>query len=228
MKLLYDFFPIVLFFIAYKTAGIYTATIIAIVASIAQVGFAYYKNRRFETMHLVSLGLIVILGGLTLILRDKAFIMWKPTLVNWAFAAAFLLTSLFSAKPLIQRILSSQLELPTVVWTRLNVLWICFFLVSGAANIYFVKGFQNAELELITAAPNMEAAIIAELNCDVDFEANVRELCNTARDKESLWVNFKLFGMLGLTFIFIIIQGFYLYRFIQPEDDGSENNATDA
>lgn len=228
MKLLYDFFPIALFFIAYKTVGIYNATLILIAASLAQVGFAYYKNKKVETMQLVSLVLIVALGGLTVILRDKSIIMWKPTLVNWAFASAFLITSFFTAKPLIQHLLGSQLELPKAIWTRLNVLWVCFFIVSGSINIYFVKSFQSAELELINAAPNMEAATIAELNCDTDFTSDVSDLCKIAKHKEETWVNFKLFGMLGLTFVFILLQGFYLYRFIQPEDDEPDNNITDA
>ncbi len=228
MKLLYDFFPIALFFIAYKTVGIYNATIVLIVATIAQVGFSYYKNKKVETMQLVTLVLIIILGGLTVLLKDKAIIMWKPTLVNWAFAVVFLIVGLFSAKPLIQHILGSQLELPNTVWTRLNFLWVCFFLVSGASNIYFVKSYQNAELDLINAAPKMEAASIDELNCESDFASDLLELCKTAKDKEDTWVNFKLFGMIGLTFIFIIIQGLYLYRFIKPEDDEPENNITDA
>ncbi|MCB1757991.1 MAG: septation protein A, partial [Gammaproteobacteria bacterium] len=177
MKLLYDFFPIALFFAAYQIAGIYAATVVAILASLAQVGHFWFKNRRFETMHLVSLSLIVVLGGLTLILRDKAFIMWKPTLVNWLFAAAFLATSLIGKRPLIHRILGSQLDLPKNVWQRLNSLWIGFFLLSGAANIFFVQNYQSAEAALIQASPQLEASQITDLDCEVDFSGDSKPLC---------------------------------------------------
>jgi intracellular septation protein len=216
MKLLYDYFPIVLFFITYKLYGIYAATMVAMAASIIQVALFWIKHRRFETMHLVSMSLIVVLGGLTLILRDKAFIMWKPTLVNWAFAAVFLITSFVGEKPLIRRMLGAQLELPKKVWKRLNVLWIAFFLVSGATNIYFVKSFQSAELALSQAAPTLDKQQLSDLNCETDLPTKAQPLCLDARNKENTWVQFKLFGMLGLTFIFVIIQGFYLYRFMQP------------
>ena len=83
MKFLFDFFPILLFFIAYKLYGMYTATAVAIAASFVQVAAFWLKNRRFENMHLITLGLITVLGGATLLLQDRAFFMWKPTAVNW-------------------------------------------------------------------------------------------------------------------------------------------------
>lgn len=219
MKLLYDFFPIALFFLAYQLAGIYAATVVAILASIAQVSHSWLKTRNVETMHVVSLVLIVSLGSLTLILQDKAFIMWKPTLVNWMFACVFLATSLIGSKPLIHRVLGSQLELPTHVWKRLNLLWVGFFILSGAANVYFVKSFQMAETALISAAPELDASTISDLNCVADFNDIERQLCQAAKDSEDNWVNFKLFGMMGLTFLFVIIQGFYLYRFMDPDEE---------
>ncbi len=216
MKLLYDYLPIALFFITYQIAGIYTATAVAIVASLAQVGHFWFKNRRFETMHVVSLVLITTLGGLTLILQDKSFIMWKPTLVNWLFALAFLLTSFIGTKPLIRRMLGAQIDLPGPVWNRLNFLWIAFFLISGAINIYFVKQYQAAELQLKLAEPTLQDSTLAELNCESDFSVSSQELCITAKEKEVFWVNFKLFGMLGLTLIFVLVQGIFLYRYLTP------------
>ncbi|HIO55295.1 MAG TPA: septation protein A, partial [Chromatiales bacterium] len=85
MKLLYDFFPILLFFITYKIYGIFAATAVAIIASFVQVGGFWWKHRRFETMHLVTLGIIVVFGGATLLLQDRTFIMWKPSILNWMF-----------------------------------------------------------------------------------------------------------------------------------------------
>ncbi len=225
MKLLYDYLPIALFFVTYQLADIYTATIVAMLAAVLQVAHFWFKHRRFETMHMVSLVLIATLGGLTLILRDKSFIMWKPTLVNGLFAAAFLLTSLIGNKPLIHRMLGSQIELPTNVWKRLNFLWIAFFLFSGAINIYFVKDFQAAESKLNLAVPKLDQEKVSALNCETDFTDNLQSLCFSVRKKEQNWVRFKLFGMLGLTLIFVIIQGIYLYKYMQPDVE-IDNNKT--
>lgn len=222
MKLLYDYFPILLFFIAYKLAGIYTATAVAMLAAVAQVAHFWFKHKRFENMHLVSLVLITVLGGLTLILRDKSFFMWKPTMVNWLFAAAFLVSAFIGSKPLIRRMLDSQIDLPTAIWARLNYIWVIFFLVSGAINIYFVKDYQAAEQQLRIVEPQLDAAKLSELNCDTDYSEAGKVLCLVAREKEEFWVNFKLFGMLGLTFIFILVQGVYLYRHMTPPEEEEE------
>ncbi len=221
MKLLYDYLPIALFFVTYKISGIYIATIVAIIASIAQVAHFWLRNRRFETMHIVSLVLITTLGGLTLILRDKSFIMWKPTLVNWLFALVFLLTSFIGSKPLIRRMLGSQLELPDSIWKQLNFMWIMFFLISGTINIYFVRQYQTAELELRLAEPDLQESTISELECETGFSGTSQKLCVIAKEREEFWVNFKLFGMLGLTLIFVIAQGMFLYRYMTPTEETS-------
>lgn len=223
MKLLFDFFPILLFFIAYKLYGIYAATVVAIVASVVQVAAFWFKNRRFETMHLVSLGIIVVMGGMTIYLQDKRFIMWKPTMINWLFAGAFLATSFISQKPLIQRMLGSQLSLDDAVWRRLNLMWIGFFLLSGAANLVVAYGYFDAEKALLSAAPETTQAQLENFDCSTGFSESALPLCEAARDKESFWVNFKLFGLLGMTLVFVVLQGLYLARHIQePEDDDSK------
>ncbi|HBA36190.1 MAG TPA: septation protein A, partial [Gammaproteobacteria bacterium] len=124
MKLLYDFFPILLFFIAYKLEGIFVATAVAIAASFVQVSLFWYRHRRFENMHLVSLALITILGGLTLLLQEKSFIMWKPTLINWAFGAVFLGSHFIGKQPLIQRMIGGQISLTDTIWRRLSYMWV--------------------------------------------------------------------------------------------------------
>ena len=177
MKFLYDFFPILLFFIAYKMYGIYAATVVAIVASVIQVGTFWLKHRRFENMHLVTLGLIVVLGGATLWLQDERFIKWKPTLVNWLFGLAFLGSQFIGKKPLVERMMSAAVQLPNEIWGRLNLIWVIFFVFMGVANLYVVY------------------------NYDTDT-----------------WVNFKLFGMMGLTFAFVIAQAFYLARHMTEDE----------
>ena len=171
MKLLVDFFPIVLFFAAYKLADIYVATLAAIVGAVIQVAYTWIRTRKVETMHLVSLVLILVFGGATWFLRDPTFIKWKPTVLNWLFGLVFLGSQFIGDKPVIQRMLSAQIELPAFVWRRLNLAWVTFFLTIGTVNLYVAYSYE-----------------------------------------ESVWVNFKLFGMLGLTVVFVLLQSVYLSR----------------
>lgn len=181
MKLLFDLFPVVLFFIAYKMYDIYTATAVIIVASIAQVAYFYFKNKRVEKMHLITLVLILVLGGLTLILQDEDFIKWKPTIVNWGFALVFLGSHYIGEKPIIERMMSQAIALADNIWIRLSWLWIIFFIISGVTNLYVA------------------------FNYDTDT-----------------WVDFKLFGLMGMTLVFIIIQGIYISRYIEESESDSD------
>jgi len=179
MKIFIDFIPIFLFFIAYKMYDIYVATAVIIVASIVQVGLFWIKNRRVEKMHIVTLVLVLLLGGATLLLHDPNFIYWKPTIVNWAFAIAFLGSQFIGKKNLLQRMLDEQVTLTSQnIWRNLNFAWVGFFLAMGAINIYVAYNFD-----------------------------------------ENTWVNFKLFGMMGLTLIFVVSQSIYLARYIVNDDD---------
>jgi intracellular septation protein len=218
MRFLYDFFPILLFFLAYKFYGIFVATGVAIAASVVQVGYYWYQHRRFEKMHLVSLTLIVVLGGLTILLRDKSFIMWKPTLINWLFATAFLATQLVGKRTLVERMLSGKLSLAPTIWRRLNMLWVAFFFLAGAANIVFAQSYANAEQALIAAIPNLPQQEIDELNCTAETYGNLITLCEDAHAKEEIWVNFKLFGLLALTVLFVLAQALYLSRHMETDE----------
>ncbi len=192
MKLLFDLFPVVLFFIAYQMYDIYTATLVIILATIVQVAYLYIKHKRVEKLHIITLVLVVLLGGLTLILQDEAFIKWKPTIVNWGFAIVFLGSHYIGQKPIIQRMMGSMIELPEQVWSRLSWLWIGFFVLSGVANLYVA------------------------FNYDTDT-----------------WVNFKVFGLMMMTIVFILLQGLYIHRHmddLEPNDldakstEARENN----
>jgi intracellular septation protein len=173
MKLLFDFFPVLLFFIAYKFFGIYVATAVAIAATFLQVAVSWLRTRTVATMQLVTLAIIIVFGGLTLYLHDEQFIKWKPTVINWLFGAAFLASQIFGRQTAIERMLGSNLTLPQMVWRRLNLLWVVFFLGLGCANLFVMSYFDR-----------------------------------------DTWVNFKLFGILGLTVVFIVIQSVYLSRYI--------------
>ena len=185
MKLFFDFLPIVLFFVAYKfgggdyqfngqiyqVEGIYAATAVMIVATLFQVSYTWIRHRKVERAHLITLVLVVLLGGLTLWLQNPDFIKWKPTAVNWLFALVFVGAYLFTDKSLLERMMGEHIQLPGKIWARLNIAWVLFFLFSGIANLYVAFNFD-----------------------------------------EATWVNFKLFGMLGLTIAFVIAQSIYLAR----------------
>lgn len=187
MKLLFDLFPVILFFIAFKMYDIYVATGVAIIATIAQVAYMYGRHRRVEKMHLITLSLIVVLGGATLILQDETFIAWKPTVVNWGFALVFFASHyMFGNKPVVRRMMDQLIQLPDQIWIRLSYLWIGFFIFSGLINLWV---YYNFSLDS--------------------------------------WVNFKLFGLMGLTFVFIILQGLYISRYTQETDDTAAADIAD-
>ena len=186
MQLLFDFLPVIAFFVAYKLADIYIATITLIAATALQMSIQWVRKRRLNPMHLVSAGLVLVFGGLTLLIRDSAFIMWKPTVVNWLFAAAFLVSfwRRLGHKPLVQRLMSAtdaDFKLEAAQWRRLNWMWIIFFVVMGAVNVAVFRSFH-----------------------------------------ESTWVNFKLFGMFGLTLVFIVIQGFWIAAQTREHDSPAQ------
>ncbi|WP_029934817.1 septation protein A [Thiomicrospira pelophila] len=187
MKLLFDLFPVFLFFIAYKMYDIYVATGVIIVATIIQVSYLYARHRRVEKIHLITLGLIVLLGGATLLLHDERFIAWKPTIVNWGFALVFLASHyVMGNKPIVRRMMDAMIELPDQIWIRLSYLWIGFFIFSGLINLWVYYNFS------------LDA-----------------------------WVNFKLFGLMGLTFAFILLQGLYISRYTQISND-EETESTES
>lgn len=220
MKFLVDFFPILLFFIAYKLYGIYTATAVAIAASFLQIGIYWLRHRKFETMHLVTLGILVVFGGLTLLLRDKVFIMWKPSVVNWLFAIVFLGSQFIGNKPLLKRMMGHAISLPDSIWNRLNYLWSLFFFALGVLNLYVANNFFVADeaLKSATGLADIDLARCSEL-----FQAAQLELCRNAQSLEETWVNFKLFGMMGLTIAFIIVQSFYMARHVRDDSVPEES-----
>lgn len=144
MQFLFDFLPLIVFFAAYKLADIYVATVAIIVVMAGQIGFQWIKHRQINRMLLISGLLVLVFGGITLLLRDRIFIQWKPTIVNWLFAAGFLASQYIGEKPIIQRLMGEHIELPRNIWRQLNLIWVTYFIVLGAANIYVVYNFDEA------------------------------------------------------------------------------------
>jgi len=145
MKFLFDLFPIILFFVAFKLWGIFTATAVAIVATLAQVAWVAFRHRKVDTMLWVSLGVIVVFGGATLVLHNQKFIQWKPTALYWLFAIGLIVARYAFQKNLMEKMMGKQLTLPGMIWDRLNVAWALFFVALGVANLYVVANFSEAQ-----------------------------------------------------------------------------------
>ena len=177
MKFLLDFFPIALFFLAFKLFDIYTATAVAIAATLGQIAWLRFKTGRVEPMQWLSLGVIVVFGGATLLAHDETFIKWKPT-VLYACMALALWGGWFLAKlNFIRQLLQAQLQLPDRAWQHLMHAWAAFFCVMAVLNLWVAYQFDT-----------------------------------------ETWVNFKLFGGMGLMIVFVMGQALYLSRHMQDPE----------
>jgi len=202
MKLLFDLFPVILFFVAYnyseknpetaaawvsslmgdsavdiKQAPILLATVVVIAATVAQIIWVHLKHGKVDKMLWVSLVLVSVFGGLTLIFQDENFIKWKPTILYWVFAGSMAFASLVLKKNAIKTMLGEQLTLPEPVWNRVNFSWIGFFAFMGCLNLFVAYNFST-----------------------------------------DTWVNFKLFGGMGLLFVFVLGQGFLLSKYVEEKE----------
>ena len=176
MKFLFDIFPVVLFFVAFKVYDIYVATAVAIAATLLQVGWTWLRHRRVDKMLWLGLAVIVVFGGATLLLQDETFIKWKPTVLYWLFAVVLAVAVLAFRKNLIRAMMEAQVTLPEAVWGRLLASWIAFFAVMGALNLLVAYNFST-----------------------------------------DAWVNFKLFGGIGLMLAFILLQALVLARHVEDK-----------
>ena len=180
MKLLFDFFPVLLFFAAFKWYGIYVATAVIMAASLLQLGIYWLKHRRFEKLHIITLIVVLIFGGTTLLFHNDLFIKWKPTVIYWAFTLCFFGSQFIGKKNLAQRMLDRQITLPSNVWRRINSSWALFFLLMGIINVYVLYHFST-----------------------------------------NAWVNFKLFGAMGMTIAFLIGQFVYMSRYLEAKNESA-------
>jgi intracellular septation protein len=178
MKIFLDFFPIILFFVAFKVWGIYVATGVAIVATVAQIAWLRATTGKVEPMQWISLGVIVVFGGATLIAHNDTFIKWKPTVLYWLMGGALLVGQLIFKKNFIKSLMGKQMELPEPAWTTLNWSWATFFAVMGVINLWVAFNFDT-----------------------------------------DTWVNFKLFGGMGLMLLFVVGQALYLSRHMKSDGD---------
>lgn len=199
MKQFLDFLPLIIFFIVakmdprqvsafgqtFEVGGIISATAILIVTSAIVYGLLWYKQKSLEKGQMFTLGAVLVLGSMTVIFHDETFLKWKAPIVNWVFAIAFLASQFFGKKPLIEHMLSHAMKLPEPIWYKVNLSWVVFFTLLGAANWF------------------------AAFMIPGDF-----------------WIDFKVFGNLGLTFAFVVIQFLFLGRHLQ-EDPSAQSNKAD-
>lgn len=183
MKFLFDLLPVILFFVAFKMYNIYVATAVAIAATLAMIIYAKLRHGKIEKMLLINGAVISVLGGITLLLNDKTYIMWKPTVLYWLLAAVLLISNLFFKKNFIQQMMGKVMQAPAAIWTRLNLVWVVFLIGLGFLNLYVAFNYT-----------------------------------------EDAWVNFKLFGVTSMMFVFMILQTLVLRKYlIEPVEDKSEN-----
>jgi len=165
MKLLFDLFPVILFFAVFKAYGVFAATATAIVATFAQVAWVKYRHGKVDTMLWVSLGIITVFGGATLLLHDETFIKWKPTVLYWFFSAALLFAPIFFKKNLMRSLLQDKMTLPDKVWHNLNLSWSVFFAVLGLVNLYVAFNYSTdawVNFKLFGATAMMIVFILAQ------------------------------------------------------------------
>lgn len=201
MKLLFDLFPVILFFVAFKyseknpelaaswvssligsaavdpkMAPILLATVVVIVATVAQIAWVAFRHGKVDKMLWVSLVLVVVFGGMTLAFQDESFIKWKPTILYWVFACSMGFAALVMKKNAIKSMLGEQIVLPEPVWTKVNFSWMAFFVIMGFLNLIIAFNFPT-----------------------------------------DVWVNFKLFGGMGLMLVFVLAQGFFLSKYVEEK-----------
>ncbi len=201
MKLLFDLFPVILFFAAFKyseknpetaaswvatllgsalvdakQAPILLATVVVIAATVAQIVWVHFRHGKVDKMLWISLGLVVVFGGLTLAFQNEAFIKWKPTILYWVFAVSMGFSALVLRKNPMKAMLGEQLTLPDAVWGKVNLSWIAFFAIMGVLNLVIAFNFPT-----------------------------------------DTWVNFKLFGGMGLMLVFVLAQGMFLSKYMEEE-----------
>jgi len=200
MKFLFDLFPVILFFAAFKIAEgnpdaaaalaqsvgyladgkqlpVLIATAVAILATFGQIAWLRLRGRRVDTMLWVSFAIIVVFGGATLWLHDETFIKWKPTVLYWLFGVSLIGAQLLFGRNLIRAMLGEQVVLPDAAWRKLNWSWVGFFAFMGVANLYVAFNYST-----------------------------------------DTWVNFKLFGGMGLMLVFVVLQALFLARYVQEKE----------
>jgi intracellular septation protein len=177
MKFFFDLLPVILFFVAFKMYDIFVATAVAIGVTLAMIIYAKIRHGKIEKMLLINGVIISVLGGVTLLLHDKTYIMWKPTVLYWLMAAVLLISNLFFKKNFIQQMMGKMIHAPKPIWDKVNWVWVVFLVALGFLNLYVAFNYS-----------------------------------------ENTWVNFKLFGVTSMLFLFMVAHTFVLRKYLVDPD----------
>ena len=181
MKQFFEFIPLVIFFIVYKSVDIYAATAALMISMGLMLVYSYLTKGKLEKMPVITFLMVLIFGSLTLIFQSDLFIKWKVTVVYLLFSLVLFVTQFYYKKPIIKQMLGKEITLPESVWNKLNSAWAVFFLILAAANLYVA--FYMSQ----------------------DF-----------------WVNFKVFGLMGITIVFTIFSVIYIYKYLPKPSENSD------
>ena len=219
MKFLLDFGPIILFFIVYKYYGLYAAIYAMIASTFVQIMYSRFSTGKFVTSQVLTFALLVVFGGISIILRDPAFVMWKVSVLYVIFAAVLIGSNYVGSKTLLERMMGKELQLPRATWVNLTWFWSLGFIIIAAINAYFVNIALSARNEFLNAGVQIDPKIdLANFDCR---QSAIESLCIAAQSSEEAWVNFKLFGTLGLTLLLIVITVLMLSKHIKEKQTDS-------
>jgi len=216
LKFIIDFLPIVLFFIVYKNYGIYPAIYSMIAATAVQILFTKISMGKYEKSHLITFALLIIFGGITLAFNDPAFIMWKVSVLYILFAFVLIGSIFIGEKTLLQRMLGKEINAPKNSWKNVTWLWGVGFLVIALINAIYVNSALVARSNFLSSANISGEIELQEVNCSI---SPFSDACFIALQTEDAWVNFKLFGTLGLTFLLLIITLLMISKYIKPKNN---------
>ena len=186
IKILYDYLPVVIFYITFKKYGIYMACKVIIATCFLQMVYDRIKNKKWSKMLVTFFFLALIFAGSTILLHDPEYIKWKLSIAYWSLGV-ICCGSLFIGKgSILKSFLKGKVEMPSKNWVYLTLAWSLFFIALGFVNLYIIKHY------------------------DTNF-----------------WVNFKLFGTLGSTLAFLLIQAPFLAKYV-IEDDKKDQDKGDS
>ena len=172
MKLIFDFLPLFLFFATYKVASVHAqfaatlatqwlgslmlggivgpsegpvllATVVVMAATLIQVAWMRLNRRKIDLVLWISLVIIVVFGGATIWYHSETFIKWKPSVILWVMGLIFLISQTCYQRNILRSTLGDELELPDLVWKRLNLLWVIYFVVMGVLNLWVAYSFST-------------------------------------------------------------------------------------
>ena len=219
MKFLLDFGPIVLFFIVYKYYGLYAAIYAMIASTFVQIMYSRVTTGKFVTSQVLTFALLVVFGGISIVLRDPAFVMWKVSVLYVIFSAVLIGSNYIGSKTLLERMMGKELQLPRNTWVNLTWFWSLGFIIIAIINAFFVNTALSARNLFLNSGSIVDPKIdLKNFDCS---QSPLESLCLIAQSSEESWVNFKLFGTLGLTLVLIIITVLMLSKHIKEKQTDS-------